>query len=147
MEKTMNKRTLLVLTCALFLAFTCLQGFAQSTADQAASQAASAASQAGTEANQAGVDPETKAKVQAKLQQLATELNLTDDQKTQIKPILQDEFNQLKAVDADASLSPDQKRAKAGDIHRSAKSQISSILTPEQQKKLESMKQSYKEKQ
>jgi hypothetical protein len=37
----------------------------------------------------------------------------------------------------------DQKQAKANDIHDSASTQISSILTPEQQKKWESMKQSF----
>jgi periplasmic protein CpxP/Spy len=132
----MNKKTLLVLTCALFLAFAGLQGFAQSSADPAASQAASSMSQAAQ-----GVDPEARAKVQAKLQELSSELNLTDDQKSQLKPILQDEVQQLKAVHDDASLSPDQKKAKATEIRQSHKSQMSSILTPEQQKKLESIRE------
>ena len=74
---------------------------AQNTPDQAASQAANAASQAKDDAAQALADPEVKAKVQAKLQELATELNLTDDQKAQLKPILQDEFKQAKAVKED----------------------------------------------
>ena len=60
----------------------------------------------------------------------------------QLKPILQDEVNQLKAVHDDASLSSDQKKAKASDIHQNYKSQINSVLTPEQQKKLEAMKDS-----
>lgn len=136
----MNKRTLLVLTCALFLALAGLQGFAQSSADPAASQAASTMSQAG-DPNQAAADPETRAKVQAKLQELSSELNLTDDQKTQIKGIVQDEVQQLKAVHDDASLSPDQKKAKVTEIRQSHKSQMSSILTPEQQKKLETIKE------
>jgi hypothetical protein len=37
----MNKTTLLVPTCALFLAFAGLQGFAQSSADPTSSQAGS----------------------------------------------------------------------------------------------------------
>ncbi len=142
----MSKRTVLFLTCALFLAFASLQGLAQSTPDQAASQAANAASQAKDDAAQAMGDPETKAKVQAKLQELSTELNLTEDQKTQLKPVLQDEFKQLKAVHNDASLSPDQKKAKAAEIHDGAKSQMGSILTPEQQKKLAAMKESHEHK-
>jgi Spy/CpxP family protein refolding chaperone len=136
----MNKKMLFVLTCALFLAFAGLQGFAQSTADQAASQAGNAASQAATQTDQA-VDPETRAKVQAKLQQLSSELNLTDDQKGQIKSIVQDEVQQLKTVKDDASLSPDQKQAKVAEIRQSHKSQMSSILTPEQQKKLDAIKE------
>jgi periplasmic protein CpxP/Spy len=142
----MSKRTLVVLACALFLAFAGLQVVAQSTPDQAASQAANAASQAKDDASQAMADPETKAKVQAKLQELSTELNLTDDQKTQLKPVLQDEFKQLKAVKSDASLSPDQKKTKAAEIHEGAKSQMGSILTPEQKQKLAAMKENHKDK-
>lgn len=136
----MNKKTLLVLTCALFLAFAGLQGFAQSSADPASSQAAGSMSQAGQ-----GVDPDVRAKAQAKLQTLSSELNLTDDQKAQLKPILQDEAQQLKALHDDTSLSPDQKKAKVAEIRQSHKSQVSSILTPEQQKKLDSIKDTMQE--
>ena len=86
------------------------------------------------------VDPETKAKVQEKLAQISSELNLTDAQKAQLKPILQSEVQQLQAVKNDSSLSPDQKQAKVSEIRQSYKSQMSNILTPEQQKKWESMK-------
>jgi len=89
----------------------------------------------------AAVDPETRAKVQEKLQHISGELNLSDDQKQQLKPVLQNEFQQLKAVKDDSSLSEDQKRAKVGEIRSNAKSQMSTILTPDQQKKLESMKE------
>lgn len=140
----MNKKTLLILTCALFLALAGLQAVAQSSDDQAASQPSSM-SQAASDPSQAAADPEVRAKVQARLQQLSSELNLTDDQKAQLKPILQDEVQQLKAVHDDASLSPDQKKAKATDIRQSHKSQIGSILTPEQQKKLETIKETIKE--
>src|SRR5262249_47063883 len=145
-EEQMKKRTLLALICAVVLVFAGLQAFAQSTGDQAASQAANTASQAKDDATQATIDPETKAKVQAKLQQLATELNLTDDQKTQLKPVLQGEFKQLKAVNDDTSIPSDQKDAKMKEIHEGAKSQINSILTPEQQKKLAAMREGPEEK-
>jgi Spy/CpxP family protein refolding chaperone len=135
MENKMNKTTLLVLTCALFVAFAGLQSFAQSSADPASSQAAST-SQAGPAA-----DPETQAKVQAKLQELSAELNLTDDQKAQLKPIVQDEIQKLRAVNDDASLTADQKKAKFTEIRQSYKSQMVSILNPEQQKKLELLKE------
>jgi Spy/CpxP family protein refolding chaperone len=142
----MNKRTLLVLACILFVACFSLQALAQSTPDQAASQASSAASQAKDDAGQAMGDTDTKAKVQAKLQELSSELNLTDDQKTQIKPILQGEYQQLKGVHADTTLSDDQKSAKMTEIHNGAKGQINSILTPDQQKKLAEIKESHEPK-
>ena len=163
----MNKKHFLVFTCALVLVFGGLQAFAQSAADKAASQAkdqansaasqakdqatdaasqakdqaTNAASQAKDDANQALGDPETKAKVQAKLQKLSNELNLTDDQKAQLKPVLQGEVQQLRSVHNDASLSDEQKGAKMKEIHEGAKSQINSILTPEQQQKLAAMKE------
>lgn len=128
----MSKKTqLLVLSFALILAVSWVPAIAQGTTDQASTMAA---------------DQETKAKVQAGLQHLATELNLTDDQKAKIKPVLQNEFAQLKAVDADSSLSADQKQAKVTEIRGSAKSQIQSILTPEQQQKFAAMKEEWQEK-
>jgi len=133
----MNKRTLPAFACALILVFAGLQGFAQSTADKAAN----AASQAKDVAGQAAADTETKAKVEAKLQRLASELNLTDDQKTQLKPVLQGEYKQLKAVHDDTSMPSEQKESKMKEIHDGAKGQINSILTPEQQKKLAAMKE------
>jgi Spy/CpxP family protein refolding chaperone len=151
-EEEMNKKHFLVFTCALVLAFAGLQVFAQSAADKAANaasqtkdEAASATSQAKDEASQ-GLDPEVKAQVQAKLQKLASDLNLTDDQKTQLKPILQGEVQQLKAVHSDASLSDEQKGAKMKEIHAGAKSQINTILTPEQQQKLAAMKEAQEDK-
>ena len=133
----MKKRILLACMFALALTFSGLRAFAQSTADQAKDQASQAASQTG----QAISDTDVRAKVEARLQKLATELNLTDDQKTQLKPVLQGEFKQLKAVHDDSSLSPDQKQSKMTEIHDGAKSQINSILTPEQQKKLAEIKE------
>ena len=60
----MKKNTLLF-ACFLCLSFAGLQARAQTPADQAA-----------TQTGQAMGDTETKAKVQAKLQELASELNL-----------------------------------------------------------------------
>ena len=108
--------------------------FSQGTTDSAApaSQAAG-----GMQSDDA------RAQLQEALTQISTELNLTDEQKERIKPILQSEFSQFKTVRDDTSMSSDQKKAKAMDIHDSASTQISSILTPEQQQKWQSMKQRF----
>jgi len=123
----MSRKTFLVLALALFIAAGCLPVLAQGGAEQSSQTAA-----------QTG---EMHAKVQEFLQRVATELNLTDDQKAKIKPILQDEYNQLTAVHDDASMSQDQKLAKAKEIHATAKSQIQAVLTPEQQTKFAEMKE------
>jgi Spy/CpxP family protein refolding chaperone len=77
------------------------------------------------------------------LQMLSEKLSLTDDQKAKLKPILQDQMQQMKAVHEDSSLSPEQKRAKAKSIHESFHEQINAVLTPEQQSKFKEMQQEH----
>ena len=125
------KTTTWLLAALLLLA----TGFAFSQGTPASAGSASQAA--------GGTQSDARAQLKEALTKISTELNLTDDQKAKIKPILQSEFSQLKTVRDDTSMSPDQKQAKATDIHDSASTQISSILTPEQQKKWESMKQSF----
>jgi protein CpxP len=119
-----RKLQVLALACAVFVALGCLPAFTQGAGDQAAT-----------------VDPATKAKVQEGLQKLATQLQLTDDQKAKIKPLLQEQYTQLKSVHDDTSLSSDQKQAKMKAIHQDYHSQIQAVLTPEQQKKYAAMKE------
>jgi len=73
-----------------------------------------------------------------KLKRLSKRLNLTDDQKEKIRPILQDEEKQLTSVENDSTLTAQQKHKKAREIRMSSKSQMSSILTPEQKEKIQS---------
>jgi len=80
------------------------------------------------------------------LQMLSEKLNLTDDQKAKLKPILQDQMQQMKAVREDSSLSEDQKRAKMKSIHESLHDQINAVLTPEQQAKFKQMQHEQMEK-
>jgi Spy/CpxP family protein refolding chaperone len=75
------------------------------------------------------------------LQMLSEKLNLTDEQKAKLKPILQDQMQQMKAVREDSSLSEEQKRAKMKPIHESLHDQINAVLTPEQQAKFKQMRQ------
>jgi protein CpxP len=80
------------------------------------------------------------------LQMLSEKLNLTDDQKAKLRPILQDQMLQMKAVREDSSLSQEQKRAKMKSIHESSHDQINAVLTPEQQAKFEQMRKEQMEK-
>lgn len=67
-------------------------------------------------------------------------LNLTPDQKSKIRPIMQSSHQQVQAVRTDSSLTPEQKQAKLREIHQNTKSQIESLLTPEQQQQLQDMR-------
>jgi Spy/CpxP family protein refolding chaperone len=77
--------------------------------------------------------------VQQRLNHMSQELNLTDDQKEKLKPVLEDEMKQIQAVRQDNSLSRDQRREKVMQIHQSTKPQIEAVLTPEQKEKLNKM--------
>jgi protein CpxP len=61
-------------------------------------------------------------------------LNLTDDQKAQMKKIREDAKSQMDAVKNDTSLSADQKQAKMKQIRRDSHKQVDAMLTPEQRK-------------
>jgi protein CpxP len=79
--------------------------------------------------------------VESKLQQISQQLNLSEEQKTKLKPILQDEVDQLKALKSDTSVSTQEKFQKAKEIRASHKQQIDAILTPDQKQKWQQMKE------
>ena len=78
------------------------------------------------------------------LQMLSEKLNLTDEQKTTLKPILEDQTQQMKAIHADTSLSEEQKRDKMKAMHETFHDKINAVLTPEQQVKFKQMKHEHK---
>lgn len=68
-------------------------------------------------------------------------LNLTDEQRAKIQPILQSSRQQAHAVRNDTTLTPEQKQAKMREIHQGAVTQMNSLLTPEQQQQWQQMRQ------
>ena len=64
------------------------------------------------------------------------DLNLTDNQKAQMKKIHQETKAQMEAVNNDSSLSIDQKQAKIHAIRRDSHKQVEAMLTPEQRQKM-----------
>jgi periplasmic protein CpxP/Spy len=75
-----------------------------------------------------------------RLNWLSKQLNLTDEQKAKIKPILDDEGKQMRTMREDTSLSEQQRHDKMMQLHETADSQINDVLTPEQQKKFAALK-------
>jgi Spy/CpxP family protein refolding chaperone len=78
-----------------------------------------------------------------RLEMLSEKLNLTDAQKTTLKPILATEANDIKAVWQDKSLSKEQKQSKASGIREAANTKINAVLTPEQQAKWTELKKEH----
>lgn len=69
------------------------------------------------------------------------ELQLTDAQKAQLQPIIQEEMSQIEAVRNDSTLTMDQKVEKVRQIKQTEFPKIQAVLTPEQQKKLAEMQE------
>ena len=70
--------------------------------------------------------------VDDQVKRLSTELQLTDEQKTQVKTILQDQRDQMKKVMQDSSGSREDNWSKMRDIHQKSSAQIRGLLTDEQ---------------
>ena len=70
--------------------------------------------------------------VRDRFQRIAAELQLTEAQKQELKPILQDEAQKLKNVRAETGLSRRQKRAQLIQIRQDLLARVKPILTPDQ---------------
>jgi Spy/CpxP family protein refolding chaperone len=75
------------------------------------------------------------------LARMTKQLHLTDDQQAKIKPLLEDQHQQMMALRQDTSLSREERMAKIQEIRRATFEKINPILTSKQQKKLQEMQQ------
>ena len=76
-----------------------------------------------------------------RLKMLTEKLNLTEDQQAKLKPIIEDQSKQMKAIHNDTSLAPADRQAKMKDVHESSIEKMNAILTPDQQVKWKQMRQ------
>jgi Spy/CpxP family protein refolding chaperone len=77
--------------------------------------------------------------VDQKLQMMTKQLNLTTDQQEKIKPILENESQQMQALHQDSSLSREERMSKTQQIRQGTNEQIKPILTSDQQQKFQEM--------
>lgn len=73
------------------------------------------------------------------LTRMTKRLNLTQDQQTQIKPILESRDQQLNQLWQDTSMSKTDRRDKSKEIREDAKNKIDPILNDQQKEKFDSM--------
>jgi len=78
---------------------------------------------------------------EGRLKKLADYLGLTDAQKAQIKPILENARQQAKIIRQNMTLSPEDKKTQEKELRKSTMEQIKAILTPDQLAKLKAMHQ------
>jgi len=76
---------------------------------------------------------------QFSLEGLAKQLDLTEDQKTKVKPIMEEQQKKTAEVRKDTALSQEDRRAKMKEIREATGTQLKPILTAEQYAKWEKM--------
>jgi Spy/CpxP family protein refolding chaperone len=79
-------------------------------------------------------------KADGRLKKLGAEIALTDAQKAQLKPILQNGHQQAEAIKNDTSLSADARKAKLKDLKKSTRTQMMAVLTPTQRTQLKAVR-------
>ena len=79
------------------------------------------------------------------LQRLSKRLNLTDDQKNQIKPILADRQQQMRSLMQDSSLQPNDRHEKMRSIMEDTSNKVKAVLNDDQKAKFDQMQQQMRE--
>lgn len=124
---------------ALVLAIS-LSAAAQSPATNQSSQPQSAPAQAAP-ANPPSTQPNASSNGQSAQSNEDNPLNLTDDQKAKLRPIIMDENQQMEALRNDTTMTQEQKIQKANQIRADASPKIKAILTSQQLQKLAELQQ------
>jgi protein CpxP len=79
--------------------------------------------------------------VDDQVKRMTKQLGLNDDQQQKLRPILEDQRQQMQQLRNDSSLSKDEKFSKMRDMHEKASSEIKTFLNDSQQKKFDEIQQ------
>lgn len=85
------------------------------------------------------------AQLREHLAKVAQELNLTDEQKSKVRAVLQEDREKLQALRADTSLTPAQRKTQLKQIRDDINAKMKGILTAEQYEKWQKMREERKE--
>jgi len=89
----------------------------------------------------ASVTGERGARAADRVQQMAKELELTDEQKAQLRPLFKKEAEKVKALREDTSLSREQRQAKLKAVREDIAPELKKVLTPEQYEKWQKLRE------
>lgn len=82
---------------------------------------------------------------QEQLNRLGKKLNLTNDQKNQILPILTDRQQQMKSIHDNSSLSQQDRRTKMKTLWEDSNAKVKAVLNDDQKQKYDQMQQQRRE--
>ena len=83
-----------------------------------------------------GADLRTR-RVEARLNMMGRTLSLTDEQKSKIKPILEEQFKKYEELQQDKAMPIEERRKKLKEIGDASSAKIKPILTAEQAQKMD----------
>jgi|SRR6516162_1713114 Spy/CpxP family protein refolding chaperone len=80
--------------------------------------------------------PPGRESVEQRVERLSKELDLTQEQREKIRPVLEEQMKQMRALREDSSLTQEQRREKAMAAMKETHEKVEAILNPEQREKL-----------
>jgi periplasmic protein CpxP/Spy len=125
--------------CNLSLIGILALGVTASTALAQDSTQPPAQTESGHMGNHRGMDPDQQ------LKHLSHQLNLTDDQRAKIKPLLESSHEQMQQLHQDQSLSRQDRMTKMRSIMDDTHSKIEAVLNDQQKQQFEAMMQKEQE--
>jgi len=99
-------------------------------------------SEAGPKAKSLSPNDMRERRVGMQLRQLAADLNLSEEQKLQIKPLIEARMSEIRALRLDQNLDPQEKDSRLAAIQETYRSQMHGVLTPDQIQKLVALRES-----
>lgn len=124
----------LFLTSTLALSFVASAALSQQPSQQPANDATTQQQPANQHGPHRSFDSHKAA------QRISKRLNLTDDQTAKLEPILATHQQKMAALWSDTSLTRDQRREQLKVLQQETKSQLATVLTPDQLQQLQSMR-------
>lgn len=82
--------------------------------------------------------------IEKRLDMMSKQLDLTDAQRGKIRPILNQEMERMREVRSDPNLAQGQARRRMQMIRRNSRQKIAEVLTPEQRKQWQEMRQQHR---
>jgi Spy/CpxP family protein refolding chaperone len=81
--------------------------------------------------------------VERRLENLTQQLNLTSEQKDKIRPLLKHEMERIREIRSNTNLSQGEARQRMEMVRRITRAHIAEILTPEQKKQFQEMREEH----
>lgn len=94
--------------------------------------------QSGTQTN---AKPGHGGSIENRLRVMTLQLNLTDEQRDKIRPLLKNEADRIREVRSNTNLTQNQARHRVAMVRKNTRQKIVEILTPEQREKWQQMRE------